>query len=306
MAKAEDSREPSDHVPMPFTFRGVALLARGPGWRLAVALVVAAVFVALCCVWFLSRHWAPAVDEAIASLPASKGAIRDGRLHWEDTEWRQLTRPGGSAKPHFIVDPENRKEDGSGPDVQLELRKDHWVLSSVMGYWRLKYPDWLKVDLHQQRLSPWWGARRPFLLLGAGVTVVLWLAFAWLLAALAGAWPVRTVAYFADREGSLGTYWRLALAAMIPAAVLFALGVVCYGLGLLPLLGLVVVFALHLVVAWVFMFFAPFYLSRIEGAPRKGNPFKDKGEGEAEGETGNPFGEGAKAKAVRTPVDGDG
>ena len=91
--------------------------------------------------------------------------------------------------------------------------------------------------------------------------MVLWLAFVWPLAALAGAWPVRTVAYFADREGSLGTYWRLALAAMIPAAVLFALGVVCYGLGLLPLLGLVVVFALHLVVAWVFMFFAPFYLS---------------------------------------------
>lgn len=303
MAETESS-EAQSPPQLPFTFRGVAVLARGPGWKLAAALLAAALLVAACCTWFLNRHWVPAIEEAIANLPASEGAIRDGRLHWPDAKWRELTKLGAGAKPYCIVDPRNQKPDGGGADLQIELREEQWVLSSMLGDWRLPYPRWLRVDLNQQRLGPWWGARRPFLLLGAGVAVVLWLVCLWPLAGLIGAWPVRTVAYFADRKGGLGTHWRLALAAMIPGAVLFALGVVCYGLGLLPLIGLVMVFAVHLVVDWVYMFFAPFYLPRIDAAPRKGNPFKDK-EG-AEDSADNPFAGEAQARAVKAPGSRDG
>ena len=72
----------------------------------------------------------------------------------------------------------------------------------------------------------------------------------------------------------------------------------------LGVIGVVVVFAAHLVVDWVYMFFAPFYLPRIGGAREKGNPFKDK-EG-AEESAGNPFAGEAKARGVKVPGERDG
>ena len=275
MAETEisDANESKSRLHLPFTFRGVASLAQGSGFRVGVVMIAVALFIAVCCVWFINRHWIPSIEEAISNLPDSSAAIHDGQLNWPDAHPVELSNLKHAAFPRIIVDPYNHAEYGREADFQIELREKQWVFSSVFGYIALSYPKSMHLALSRKKLDPWWGARKPFLLLGVGMATILWLALVWPLAALVGVWPVRTVAYFADREGQLGVQWKLSLSSLMPGAMLFAIGIICYGLGLLPLMGLMIVFVLHLVVGWVFMFFSLFHLPRLNSAQYRGNPF---------------------------------
>jgi hypothetical protein len=276
---------------LPFTLRGCAALARGPWWRLFLVELAVALFVGACCVWVVGRHWCPAIDQAIAALPHNAGEIRDGRLHWPNAKPLELTQLPDRPYLRLIVDPQNAADHGRMADLQLELRERHVAVSSVLGFWKIPYPPGLALKLDRENLGPWWGARRPFLLLGLGVAVMLWLLFTWAVLALLGAWPVRMVSFFADREGGLGTHWRLASAAFQPGAVFCGMGILCYGLGLLPLLGLMLVWLLHLVVVWAYLFFAPFHLPQIEEEQLEDNPFSEPDQEDEEEPAGddNPF-----------------
>jgi hypothetical protein len=97
------------------------------------------------------------------------------------------------------------------------------------------------------------------------------------------------VAFFADREGSMGNHWQLATAALMPGAVFFGMGVLCYGLGLLPLLGLLIVWVLHLIVGWGYLFFAPFFLPQMEEDEESNNPFANPATQEDEAEDDHPL-----------------
>jgi hypothetical protein len=70
--------------------------------------------------------------------------------------------------------------------------------------------------------------------------------------------------------------------------VFCGMGILCYGLGLLPLLGLMLVWLLHLVVGWAYLFFAPFHLPQIEEEHMEDNPFADADEDDL-AEEYNPF-----------------
>ena len=260
---------------LPFTLRGCATLACGPWWRLFLVELMVAFFVAACCVWFVNKHWCPTIDQAIAELPHDTATIRKGRLHWPNTAPLELTPLNDQPYLRFIVDPKNSIDHGRMADLQLELRENHIAVSSVLGFLKIKYPAGLSLPMDRDRLEPWWGARQPFMMLGLGATVVLCLLLAWAALALLGMWPVRMVAFFADREGGVDKHWQLATAALMPGAVFFGMGVLCYGLGLLPLLGLLVVWVLHLVVGWGYLFFAPFFLPQIEETQGNDNPFTD-------------------------------
>jgi hypothetical protein len=260
---------------LPFTFRGCAALACGPWWRLFLVELTVAFFVAACCVWFINKHWCPTIEQAITELPHDTGAIRKGKLHWPNTTPLELTPLNNRPYLRFIVDPKNSIDHGRMADLQMELRASHIAVSSVLGFWKIKYPTGLSLSMDREKMEPWWGARRPFMLLGLGSTVMLCLLLAWPALALLGIWPVRMVAFFADREGSMGNHWQLATAALMPGAVFFGMGVLCYGLGLLPVLGLLIVWVLHLVVGWGYMFFAPFFLPQVKEAQKGNNPFAD-------------------------------
>ena len=275
---------------LPFTLRGCATLACGPWWRLFLMELAVAFFVAACCVWFVNKHWYPTIDQAIAKLPHDTGAIRKGRLHWPNTAPLELTPLNDRPYLRFIVDPKNSIDHGRMADLQLELCEHHVAVSSMLGFWKIKYPSGLSLQMDRERLGPWWGSRRPFLLLCLGAIVMLWLLLAWAALALLGTWPVRTVAFFADRAGGLATHWKLSSAALMPGAVFFGMGILCYGLGLLPLLGLLVVWVIHLVLGWSYLFFAPFHLPQMEEAEESDNPFVDPVE-EDDADEGNPFSE---------------
>ncbi|MDP7010334.1 MAG: hypothetical protein QF685_03060 [Verrucomicrobiota bacterium] len=273
---------------LPFTFRGCAALACGPWWRLFLVELMVAFFVAACCVWLVNKHWCPAIDQAIVELPHDTGTIHKGRLHWPNTVPLELTPLNDRPYLRLIVDPNNSIDHGRVADLQLELRMGHIAVSSVLGFWKINYPTSLSLPMDRERLEPWWGARRPFVLLGLGTSVMLCLLLAWPALALLGTWPVRMVTFFADREGSMGKHWQLATAALMPGAVFFGMGVLCYGLGLLPLLGLLVVWVLHLIVGLGYLFIAPFFLPQMD-SQESDNPFADQATQRNEAEEDHPF-----------------
>jgi len=273
---------------LPFTLRGCANLAQGPWWRLFLVELAVAFLVAAPCVWSVNRHWCPAIEQAIKNIPPGQPSIREGHLHWPNSIPVELTPLNDRPYLRFIVDSQNTADHGRMADLQLEFRENHIAVSSVLGYWHAAYPPQLSLNLQQEYLGPRWGARRPFLLLALGGLVMLGLLVTWAALALLGVWAVRTVAFFADREGGLGTQWRLAGAALMPGALLAGMGILCYGMGLLPLLGLLVVWILHFIVGWIYLFFAPFYLPRLESTEEGDNPFTDDNP-EEEGPEENPF-----------------
>jgi hypothetical protein len=164
----EPSIEPKPSPPtpkgFPVTFSGVASFAetgwgRLLGWQFLMALALGGAVLLV-----LARHWAPVVDSAMQQLPAETG-WRNGALVWPDDKPVELGRNNYFC---LIVDPAGTARQGQLADVQIELRRDDWLLGSVFGYFELNYAPG-DLPLMREELAPWWGARRPFLLLALGV-----------------------------------------------------------------------------------------------------------------------------------------
>jgi hypothetical protein len=288
----EPSAEPGPSPPtlpkgFPVTFTGVASFAetgwgRLLGWQFLMALALGGAVLLV-----LARHWAPVVDSAMQQLPPETG-WRDGALVWPDDKPVELGRNNYFC---LIVDPAGTARQGQLADVQVELRREDWLLGSVFGYFELNYAPG-DLPLQRKELAPWWGARRPFLLLamGAAAGALAWLG--WLALGLGGGVIARAVAFYVDRQCPPGGGWRLASAAQLPATLLLAVGVLCYALGLLPWIGLLILVPVAALVAWGYLFFAPFFLPKIEATGP--NPFEhetsetEQDDDESEGESSDP------------------
>ena len=255
----------------PFSFGGVAAFARASFGRLFIAQFVTAAAVAACIVWLLARQWCPVIETAIAQLPAERAVIHEGQLVWPAREASTL------AETHFlaiVVSPHELDDTGLTADLQFELGKNHLRVGSLFGYLAWPYPEDRQLPLTRGEAEPWWGAWKPILLAGVAGGTVVCLLFVWAVFASCGMFVVRLIAFFTDRECTRNGHWQLAAAALLPGAWIFAMGVVLYGLEWLPLLGLLLVTAVHLVVGWVYLFFAPFCLPRVpEQFPAVANPF---------------------------------
>ena len=297
----EPSLEPKPSPPkgFPVTFSGVASFAetgwgRLLGWQFLIALALGGAALLV-----LARHWAPVIDSAMQQLPAETG-WRNGVLVWPDDKPVEFGRNNYFC---LIVDPEGTARQGQLADVQIELRREDWLLGSVFGYFELKYARG-DLPLLREELAPWWGARRPFLLLalGAAAGALAWLG--WLVLGIAGGVVVRSVAFYVDRQCPTDGGWRLAAAAQLPASLLLSVGVLCYALGLLPWMGLLVLVPLAALVAWGYLFFAPFFLPRIEVSGP--NPFEgDEEETNADGDE-SEIAEPEEANPFQESDDGDG
>ncbi len=268
-AEPESSSSPAKGFPI--TFSGVASFAetgwgRLLGWQFLMALALGGAVLLV-----LARHWAPVVDSAMQQLPAETG-WRNGALVWPDEKPVELGRNNYFC---LIVDPAGTARQGQLADVQVELRREDWLLGSVFGYFELNYAPG-DLPLRREALAPWWGARRPFLLLamGASAAALAWLS--WLALGFVGGAVVRSVAFYVDRQCPPGGGWRLAAAAQLPAVLLWTVGVLCYALGLLPWMGLLVLIPVTALVAWGYLFFAPFFLPKIEATGP--NPFEGEDE----------------------------
>ena len=285
-ALAKDSPEKASGFPL--TFTGVASFA-STGWgRLFLwqAVVIAAISGSF--MLLLGQHWSPVLDSAISQIP-ERGGLTEGRLQWPETQSGTLA---GNQFLRIIVDPNGEQQHGQLADFQIELHKENWVVGSVLGY--LEFPYALQTfQINRTKQIPWWGSRRPFLLIGISLSIGLAYGFVCLLLGLIGFWPSKTVAYFSDRQGGFGPLLRLSTAAWLPPGALLSTASLCYALNLLPLMGFLIMIPIYCMVGWVYLFFSPFFLPCAVHSGR--NPFDGEEEQETPAEeleqsgSGNPF-----------------
>jgi hypothetical protein len=269
---AKDSPEKISGFPL--TFPGVASFA-STGWgRLFLwqAVVIAAITGS--CMLLLGQHWAPVLDSAVSQLPEQGGLI-EGRLQWPDARSGPLA---GNQFLQIIIDPNGDQKHGQLADCQIELRSESWVVGSLLGY--MEFPYSLQTfQFNRTKQIPWWGSRRPFLLIGISVSIGLTYGFICLLLGFVGILPSKAVAFFSDRQDGFGSLLRLSTAAWLPSGVLIAATGLCYALNLLPLMGFLIMIPIYCVTGWIYLFISPFFLPRT--VPSDRNPFDKEEEQEA-------------------------
>jgi hypothetical protein len=275
----------SNHsIAQPFTFGGVAGFAHVSfGWLLMFQ-ICAAVIAAGAMVTFVELGWAPVIQRTIQQFPAT-GQIQQQRLSWPTTT---PVRTFGSSFLCVSVDPAGSLDPAEGADLQLELGQKELRLRSFLGYVAVPYPAGYVIALNRTELEPWWGAWHLAMTVTAAAAVVAGLWLTWAVLALIYAWPVRLIAFYADRALTwLGAY-RVAAAALLPGALFFSLAILAYTWHRLTLLQLLLAALLHLMIGWAFVLVTPFCLPRTpaRGTVGKKNPFKAQA-----AESENPFAE---------------
>ncbi len=254
----------------PLTPRGVAAFAPATLSRLLLVELIVAALGAGVIVWLLAVAWFPTVRQAIRQLP-EQGAIRN----------RQLASPLNGAKTlaetnflMIVVDLEKQRNATQTSDLLLEFHKANFQVCSIFGCMVFDYPEGWNVEFNRPKLTPWWEAWEPIFLGLAAVIVIAGLFFSWALLATIYCGVVRLLGFFKDRDLNWRSSWRLASAALMPAALLFTAGIFGYGLGVVDLIRLVLLFVVHLVVGWIYLAISPWFVPRLPGVLQRGvNPF---------------------------------
>jgi hypothetical protein len=277
--------QPNSSWPQPLTFGGVAAIARAYRGRLLLFQTGVALLAALTLVLFFERAWVPVLVQTIQGLP-TKGAIENAQLTWtRPTPLRIST----STFLWISIDPANALEPSEGADLEIELRQHEIRFRSLLGFRAVPYPDGYTIAVNRNEIEPWWGAWHPAVTAALGTGVFAGLFGIWGLLAALYAWPVRLIAFYADRSLSWLGAWRLSLAALLPGGLFFTLAWAAYSLRQLSLLQLLAAGVLHIMVGWIYILFAPFCLPRATDAAINGNVFKSPASSGPQVEPENPF-----------------
>jgi len=256
---------------LPFTPRGVAAFASASLGRLLLVEIIIALLVAGTLVWFLANTWLPTIRRAIHQLP-DQGIISQ----------RKLASPLATAstlaetRPFLliVVDLEKQRNASQTSDVLVEFHRNNVQVCAVFGCLLFEYPEGWTVEFNRQKLEPWWDAWEPIILGLAAPLTILILLVSWALLATIYCSIVRLLGFFKDRDLNWRRSWRLASASLMPGAVLLAGGLFGYGLGIVDLFRLLLVFVLHLATGWVYLAISPVFVARLPiAAPRSANPF---------------------------------
>ncbi len=254
----------------PFTFRGVAAFSQAGPLRVLFWQIMALIVTTGVLTWFLRTALNPVIQEALNRVP-EQAALRQGRWAWGGPA---VVVMGKSPFFAIIVDLENNQPPDQLADLQCELNRSQFKLRSILGFISLPYPrPWdLKVD--RIVWESWWGAWRPFVLVGGGLlmsagVLVMW----WALAAIYAA-PVRLLARLLKRQAGWVGAWKLSSAALMPGALWMNVAIVLYGLRQLELVGFLCAVALHFLIGWIYLLLAPAFLpARSPMAKAAANPF---------------------------------
>lgn len=255
----------------PLTPRGVAAFARASLGRLLLVQLVMALLAAGAVAWFLGTAWFPIISQAIDHLPA-QGEIRSGRLDWRGTSPQVLAAGRFLA---LAVDLKHQGDARTPAHLQVEFGRTDVQFFALFGFTQTLYPPVGSLAFNRPELAPWWGAWAPVLLALVAGAMVAGLMLTWTLLATLYFVPVWLIGLFADRDLNLRASWRLAGAALMPAALLLIGAIVLYGLGTLDLVGLTVAAAAHWAVGWIYLLLGSWWTPR-QNSPLKGNPFKPK------------------------------
>jgi hypothetical protein len=252
----------------PVTPRGVAAFARASLERLVVVQSVFALLAVFTVVSLLANGFFPTVDAAIASLP-DRGDIVRGKLVWPGDSPKVL------AEGHFLsfdVDARHDSRMRLPAHFQFEFGEDSLVIVSLLGEMEAPYPPDKSFYFNRTDLRPAWGAWAPDILGLAAIGTFFGLLLTWWLLATIYFLPVWLVGFFSDRELNFRAAWKLASAALLPGALLMALGLALYGLGVFDLVQLAFAFTMHLIIGWIYIFISPMFLDRVT-EKEKNNPF---------------------------------
>jgi len=266
----------------PLTFGGVACYGQDWVGRLFATCFIFSLIVAASVLWTARRTWAPVIDEAIARLPAG-AEIRDGHL--------QAQLPMRLAENRFLsiqLEPRGDIAPRGSSDLQVTLSRSELQFSSLFGRSSIPYQPYWTLVLSRAEMDPWWNAWRPAVLgYLAGGTIVFLFA-SWIFLGFVNGLMVLVVAHMANRQVSLWSSWKVAVAALMPGALFLSFALVLYSLGSLNLPELIAAFALHFFVGWIFALLAVIWLPKPAD-----NPFEPETSDEAleknEEEPPNPF-----------------
>jgi len=251
----------------PFTPRGIAAFAHARFGRLFLLQIIFALLAAAGVVWFLRGVWCPPIREAIGNLPAS-GAIRSGQLEIGTLATERFVT---NRFLTFALDPDSSRRHSYAADVFVIFRQTHFEVCSLFGCADFWYPA-RNAPFNRLELEAKWGAWEPVLLGMAATVTALGLLFAWWMLATIYFLFVWTLAFFLDRQLTLGGSWRLCGAALLTGALLLTLGIVAYGLGAADLVRLLIIAILHVILPWALILFATSALPHV--TVRRGvNPF---------------------------------
>lgn len=234
----------------PFTGRGIAAFAGVSWWHLLMFQTLFAGFIVLGFVWSLRQVVFPVVHTALAALPDGPASIQNGFFDWPGSGAELL-----AASPRFalVADPGATGALGINGDLQLELARTHAVFRGVLGTLTLPYPPSLELPLDRGTAPAVWGAwRTPGLALIA-IGGFLALMSSWWVVALLHALPAWILGWLLRRELSLGGAIRIAAAALLPAALIPAAGILLYATLWLRAPGFAAVWILHWPAGWVWL-----------------------------------------------------
>lgn len=275
-----DAEFPSPSAPwLPLTpGRAARLAAFHPG-RLAVLTLLAAATIAGAVLRLADVGWFPAVEEAIAQVPAG-AALDGGMLVWPENHRRVLA---DNMYLSIAVGPVADAPGVQAADLHFEFTAEALWVTWMAGHLRLGYPAGYVIDLDRKTLEPLWQAWRPHLHAGVFLATMLLAVLAWGLMALVLAPFVTLLAGLIRRCCGLGVAWRLSLAAFLPGSVLLAAAIFLYGFRYLNVPMALAAMGLQVVVALLLLGSAPWYLRRrLSKAPSVGRT-------PAEAPSDNPF-----------------
>lgn len=265
--------EPSDEWRTawePLTPRGVAAFAGASLGRLLLAQLLVAMLAAASIGWSLKHDWFPVISDAIHEMP-SDGGVTNGLLGWNGESPSQLAQ---NRYLSIAVDLSHSGELGRESHLQIEFGRDDVRIYSLLDYAAIEYPPGWNSGFNRTDLEPWWGAWSPWILITVLMAAVVSLLISWTVLATLYFIPIRIISFLENRDLNWRQSWLLAGAACMPGAFFLIAGIMAYSLGVMDLIRLGGIFALHFVIAWIYVFVAPLFCPRHPNTKRtRGNPF---------------------------------
>jgi hypothetical protein len=278
--KAEEPALPAAWQPL--TPRGVAAFSRATLGRVLLLQFIVALLVTASVIWFLATTWFPSIRDAIRQLPET-GQVQNQELDSPRTSNAPLveTRLLG-----IVMDLEGVGTPALSSDLRAVFHRRSFALCGVLGCLVFDYPRDRTVPFNRLELESWRVAWAPVLYTAIALAVIGWLFLNWVLLATIYCPLVRIYSFFKDRQITLAGSWKLCAAALLPGALMTAIGVVLYGTGMIDLVSLLVLFVLHVTVGWAYLLASPLRLPGASDALSvpKQNPFTPPGEAPT-----NPF-----------------
>ena len=257
------------HAWQPFTPRGVAAFSNASSLRITLVQLLVAALVILSLLWAIRVAWVPVITKGILHLPDS-GTIRRGELTFGGESPQRLAE---NARLGLVVDLAASGEAGQIAEVEATFEKQRVVIRSPLGIWSRPYDSRYIISFNRVELIPWWDAWCWTILAGITIATFIWLFVSWWALALLYLPLTKLIAFFTDRGLTWGGGWRMNLAALIPGACLMSGAFLLYAFGAVDFFQFGLLYLLHIVAGWIFVFTSPFFLPKLQAVPAATNPF---------------------------------